>query len=39
MEEIIKQLGSMESFDEMISELKANEGHIAQMAVKTIWQH
>ena len=34
MEEIIKQLGSMESFDEMISELKANEGHIAQMAVK-----
>ena len=28
------QIGSMESFDEMISELKANEGHIAQMAVK-----
>lgn len=34
MDEIVKQLGSMESFDEMISELKANENHIAQMAVK-----
>ena len=33
MEEIIKQLGGMESFDEMISELKRpTEDHIAQIA-------
>ena len=38
MEEIIKQLGSMESFDEMISELKANEGHIAK-AMEENLQH
>lgn len=32
--EIVQQLGSMESFDEMIEELKANESEIADMAVK-----
>lgn len=34
MDEIMKQLGSMESFDGLVSELKANENNIAQMAVK-----
>lgn len=34
MEEIIKQLGTVESFDEMISEMKSREDEIAEMAVK-----
>lgn len=31
---IVKQLGSMESFDEMVSDLQSRENGIAQMAVK-----
>lgn len=34
MEEIIKQMGSVESFDEMLSNLKDHEDEIADMAVK-----
>ena len=32
--EIVRELGNMESFDQMIEELKANESEIAEMAVK-----
>lgn len=34
-EEIIRQLGSMESFEELISDMKSREDQIAEMAVKT----